>query len=127
MVHDSDIKLYWRNLSNYSNFDGFLFNAKYIKEQYGKFLIIGISSLYILQSMASVLMNINKGIQADINIPFVSYGGVYFVVNILSMALIFSIYRRKDINIYEESQKSDGVLKKLGILFIDIDKKMTKE
>lgn len=104
-----------------------LFNAKYIKEQYGKFLIIGLSSLYILQSMASVLMNINMGIQADVNIPFVSYGGVYFIVNILSMALIFSIYRRKDINIYEESQKSEGILKKLGILFIDIDKKMTKE
>ena len=80
-------------------------NAKNIKEQYGKFLIIGLSSLYIFQSVASVLMNINMGIQANIDIPFVSYGGFYFIVNILSMALIFSVYRRKDIN-FEEPKTS---------------------
>jgi len=88
-----------------------IINAKNIKEQYGKFLIIGLSTLYILQSVASVLMNINWGIQADINIPFVSYGGFYFMVNILSMALMFSVYRRKDIN-FEEPKK----LKKPKIL-----------
>ena len=88
-----------------------IINAKNIKEQYGKFLIIGLSTLYILQSVASVLMNINLGIQADINIPFVSYGGFYFMVNILSMALMFSVYRRKDIN-FEEPKK----LKKPKIL-----------
>ena len=88
-----------------------IINAKNIKEQYGKFLIIGLSTLYILQSVASVLMNINLGIQADINIPFVSYGGFYFMVNILSMALMFSVYRRKDIN-FEEPRK----LKKPKIL-----------
>ena len=76
-------------------------NAKNIKEQYGKFLIIGLSSLYIFQSVVSILMNINMGIQANIDIPFVSYGGVYFIVNILSMALMFSVYRRKDINFEE--------------------------
>ena len=78
-----------------------IINAKNIKEQYGKFLIIGLSTLYILQSVASMLMNINLGIQADIKIPFVSYGGFYFMVNILSMALMFSVYRRKDINFEE--------------------------
>ena len=88
-----------------------IINAKNIKEQYGKFLIIGLSTLYILQSVSSVLMNINLGIQADINIPFVSYGGFYFMVNILSMALMFSVYRRKDIN-FEEPKK----LKKPKIL-----------
>ena len=88
-----------------------IINAKNIKEQYGKFLIIGLSTLYIIQSVASVLMNINLGIQADINIPFVSYGGFYFMVNILSMALMFSVYRRKDIN-FEEPKK----LKKPKIL-----------
>ena len=56
-------------------------------------------------------MNINLGIQANINIPFVSYGGFYFMVNILSMALMFSVYRRKDIN-FEEPKK----LKKPKIL-----------
>lgn len=80
-----------------------IFNAKNIKEQYGQFIIIGLSIIYILQSIASVLMNINLGIQTTINIPFVSYGGVYLIVNIASMALILSIYRRKDILLKEEN------------------------
>lgn len=94
-------------------------NAKNIKEQYGKFLIVGLSTLYIFQSLASVLMNINMGIQANINIPFVAYGGFYFMVSIFSMAIIFSVYRRKDIN-FEEPRKpmKPKVLTKIeGIFF----------
>lgn len=79
-----------------------IINAKSIKEQYGKYLIIGISSLYVLQSFATILMNVNMGIQTNVNLPFVTYGGVYFIVNILTIAIIFSVYRRKDINLYEE-------------------------
>jgi len=81
-----------------------IINAKNIKEQYGKFLIIGLSTLYIFQSLASVLMNINMGIQVGIEIPLVAYGGVYFIISIISMALMLSVYRRKDIN-FEEPKK----------------------
>ena len=82
-----------------------IINAKNIKEQYGKFLIIGLSSLYILQSFATILMNVNMGIQTNVNLPFVTYGGVYFIVSILSIAIIFSVYRRKDIYQYEIENK----------------------
>lgn len=78
-----------------------ILNAKHIKEQYGKFLIIGLSTLYIFQSIASVLMNINMGIATNINLPFVTYGGVYFIVNMINIAIIFSVYRRKNINLFE--------------------------
>ena len=78
-----------------------IYNAKNVKELYGKYLIIGLSSLFILQSFATILMNINMGLQTNVNIPFITYGGVFFIVNILSIALILSIYRRKDINQYE--------------------------
>jgi len=81
-----------------------IINSKNIKEQYGKFLIIGLSTLYIFQSLASVLMNINMGMQMGIDIPLVAYGGVYFIISIFSMALILSVYRRKDIN-FEEPKK----------------------
>ena len=50
----------------------------------------------------TILMNVNMGIQTNVNLPFVTYGGVYFIVNILTIAIIFSIYRRKDINEYEK-------------------------
>lgn len=66
-----------------------IINAKNMKEQYGKFLIIGLSTLYIFQSLASVLMNINMGIQANINIPFVSYEEFYFMVNILMVKVFW--------------------------------------
>lgn len=82
-----------------------IINSRIIKEEYGKFLIIGISTLYILQSLATVLMNVNLGIQANVDLPFVTYGGVYLIVNLLSIALILSIYRRKDINEYDENTK----------------------
>lgn len=82
-----------------------IINAKNIKEQYGKFLIIGLSSLYILQSFATILMNVNMGVQTNVNLPFVTYGEVYFIVSILSIAIIFSVYRRKDIYQYEIEKK----------------------
>lgn len=85
-----------------------IINAKNIKEQYGKFLIIGLSSLYILQSFATILMNVNMGVQANVNLPFVTYGGIYFIVSILSMAIIFSVYRRKDIYQYEIENKIEA-------------------
>lgn len=72
-------------------------NAKNIRDTYGKYIIIGLSSLYIIQSVANVLMNLNIGIKTDINLPFVSYGGQYFIINLVSIAIILSIYRRKDI------------------------------
>ena len=85
-----------------------IINAKNIKEQYGKFLIIGLSSLYILQSFATILMNVNMVVQTNVNLPFVTYGGVYFIVSILSIAIIFSVYRRKDIYQYEIENKIEA-------------------
>lgn len=85
-----------------------IINAKNIKEQYGKFLIIGLSSLYILQPFATILMNVNMGVQTNVNLPFVTYGGIYFIVSILSMAIIFSVYRRKDIYQYEIENKIEA-------------------
>ena len=90
-----------------------IYNAKSIKELYGKYLIIGLGTLYILQSFATILMNINMGLQTNVNLPFVTFGGVFFIVNILSIALILSVYRRKDINEYEEDKESKFVLFKI--------------
>ena len=82
-----------------------IYNSKKIKEEYGKLIIIGFGTLYIVQSFATILMNLNMGIQANINLPFVTYGGVNFIINLLSIALILSIYRRKDINEYEKNDE----------------------
>ena len=81
-----------------------IYSAKIIKDEYGKLIIVGLSFLFILQSVVSILMNVNLGIRANINLPFVSYGGGYLIINIVNMALILSVYRRKDIFIYEMKQ-----------------------
>ncbi len=74
-----------------------IINSIKIRENYGKFIVIGISGMFILQSLFNVLMNFNMWLELDFNIPFVSYGGVNLIVNIMCLALMLSVYRRKDI------------------------------
>lgn len=77
-------------------------NIKRINEQYGKYLTIGLSTLFLLESIGNILMNINTNVTIDINLPFVTYGSVYFLINCFIISIILSIYRRKDINVYDE-------------------------
>ena len=63
-----------------------------------KLLVIGISVIFILQSVCNILMNVNFGITADFNIPFVSYSGGSLIVNMICMAVILGVYRRKNIS-----------------------------
>ncbi len=86
-------------------------NAKDIKDQYGKYLIIGLGTFYIIQSIANILMNINMGIKTSIILPFVSDADVYYIINILCMAVILSVYRRKDINLYETKSNKERFIK----------------
>lgn len=79
-----------------------IINAKNINEKYGKFLIIGLSTVFILQSFANVLMNVNMWIQSNVNLPFISYGGMSFIINTINIAIILSVYKRKDIYQYEK-------------------------
>ena len=74
-----------------------MINSITIKDVYGKLLTIGISSLFILQSVFNLLMNLNMGIKASFNIPLISYSCAGLVINMMCLALIFCIYRRKDI------------------------------
>lgn len=62
-------------------------------------------------------MNLNLGIKLDISLPFVTFDGISFLVNLLNIALILSIYRRKDITEYENKYDSKNLdmLKKEGI------------
>jgi len=76
-----------------------IINAVKIKDTYGKLIIIGIASLFILQTVFNLLMNFNLGIKADFNIPLISYGNINLVINMMTLALVLSIYRRKDIMI----------------------------
>ena len=99
-----------------------IFNARNIKEQYGKFLVIGLGSLFILQSFTTVLMNINLGIQTNVSLPFVTYGGVYLIINMMSIAVILSVYRRKDINVMGTTSNCNRIGLHIGNWIVNIEK-----
>lgn len=81
-----------------------IINSIKIKDSYGKMIIIGISCLFIFQSVFNVLMNLNLWFEAGFELPFVSYGGTGLIMNMICLALVLSIYRRKDILIYSQNK-----------------------
>ena len=85
-----------------------IINAIKIKENCGKSLIIGISSMFILQSIFNILMNLNLWIESNYNLPFVSYGGVNLIINLMCLSLILSVYRKKDL-IFENKERREKV------------------
>lgn len=74
-------------------------NSFKIKEKYGSLIILGIGCMFILQSIFNVLINFNLLFDASFNLPFVTYGCGELVVNMMCLALIFAVYRKKDVNI----------------------------
>lgn len=85
-----------------------IINSIKVKDAYGKMLIIGISCLFIFQSVFNVLMNLNLWFEAGFELPFVSYGGTGLIMNMICLALVLSIYRRKDILISSGNEKMAG-------------------
>lgn len=91
-----------------------IMNCKKINDSYGKLLIVGFSSIILLQSFVNILGNLNLIPLMDINLPFISYGFNGLLVNMLTIAFLLSIYRRKDI-LFKEVNKNKKL--KLKIYF----------
>ena len=75
-----------------------------INHQYGRYLASAIVSVFSLQALANILMNtgmfpIYTGPFpiSSFSLPFISYGGTNFVINMALMGLLLSVYRRKDL------------------------------
>ena len=75
-----------------------------MKEEYGGLLILGISTMFILESLFNILMNLNLWIEANFNIPFISYGGSSMIINLTLLGFIMAIYKKKDVYMYEKSE-----------------------
>lgn len=85
-----------------------IINSMKVKDDYGKLLIIGISCLFIFESVFNVLMNLNLWFESGFELPFVSYGGTGLIMNMVCLALVLSVYRRKDILISSGNEKVAG-------------------
>ena len=54
-----------------------------------------------MQAIFNILMNFNIIPITNLNLPFISYGITSLIINMISIAFILSIYRRKDILVKE--------------------------
>ena len=87
-----------------------IISVKKVKEQYGKIILIGFSTFFIVQTIGNIAMNFGIIGVAEFKMPFFASGEVGLLMNIICVSLMLSIYRRKDIN-FEEPQKSKILVK----------------
>lgn len=82
-----------------------IYDCKNIKDEEGRLLAIGFGSFILIQAIFNILMNFNLIPIVSLNLPFVSYGLNGLLVNMMMIAFILSIYRRKDILTKNEKVK----------------------
>ena len=71
--------------------------VKSIQDNYGRLLVSTFSSLFIIQFIYNILMVLGLAPIAGISMPFISYGTVLNMVNMIMIGIISSVYRRKNI------------------------------
>ncbi|QWH41115.1 FtsW/RodA/SpoVE family cell cycle protein [Bacillus mycoides] len=69
-----------------------------INDRYGKLLLVGGMTLFVVQFIYNVGMIIGLLPIASISLPFISYGVTPTVFHALLMGIVLSVYRRKDIS-----------------------------
>lgn len=74
-----------------------IIDCKSIKDDGGKLLMIGFGTFILLQAIYNILMSFNLIPIIGLELPFISYGPNGLLINMMMIAFILSIYRRKDI------------------------------
>ncbi|MGE6401046.1 FtsW/RodA/SpoVE family cell cycle protein [Bacillus cereus] len=69
-----------------------------INDSYGKLLLVGGMTLFVVQFIYNVGMILGLLPIASISLPFISYGVTPTVFHALLMGIVLSVYRRKDIS-----------------------------
>ncbi len=68
-----------------------------INNSFGFYIAISISSFLSIQFILNILMNFNLIPFSAISMPFVSYGGSSYIVNMFLVGIILSIWRKNNI------------------------------
>lgn len=69
------------------------------KNLYGKYVVFGIASLYIYQSLINIGVSTNLIPNTGITLPFISYGGTSIIMYFVMMGIVLSVSR------YNKSQR----------------------
>ena len=82
-----------------------IIDAIKVKDIYGKLLIVGITSIFIVEYILNILMNLNLSIKVNLGLPLISWGGINLIIHMICLSFVLSIYRRKDILSMRNSMK----------------------
>lgn len=69
--------------------------AKNSKDKFGKYLIVGIVTMFAFQILQNIGMDIGLMPITGIPLPFMSYGGSSLLTNVISIALVLNVGMRK--------------------------------
>ncbi|KZE64282.1 hypothetical protein AWM68_14425 [Fictibacillus phosphorivorans] len=72
-----------------------LITAKSVNHPYGKLLITGLAAVFSAQFILSLLTNLSLSPLTGVPVPFMSYGGSHLLLEMISVGLILSVYRRR--------------------------------
>lgn len=78
-----------------------LYVARFAKDKFGSFLVIGLMAMFMFHFIENVGMNIGILPMTGIPLPFVSSGGSSVVVNYLAIGLIVSVSMRRQRPMFE--------------------------
>lgn len=73
------------------------YNINNIKDIYGKNIILGFTVMFLFQSVLHILSNLSYLPANSSVLPLVSYSNFNMIFNIMIIAIVLSIYRRKNI------------------------------
>nr|WP_307990300.1 FtsW/RodA/SpoVE family cell cycle protein [uncultured Niameybacter sp.] len=68
-----------------------------VQESYGRLLSFSITTLFTIQFVYNIGMNLGLLPLSSISLPFISYGGTGMLMNLFLMGIFLSVYRKKDI------------------------------
>lgn len=68
-----------------------------VQDSYGRLLNLSITTLFTIQFVYNISMNLGLLPPVGISLPFISYGGTGMVMNLFLMGIFLSVYRKKDI------------------------------
>ncbi len=80
------------------------------KDKYGKLIVVGFCSIMSVQFLLNILINLNLAPYFSVPMPFISYGGSNLIINIITVALIISIYKWRNT---PYTEKKDNKLKEI--------------
>lgn len=79
------------------------------KDTFAKYMLVGIGSIYLIQSLINVGVSINLIPNTGITLPFISYGGTSMVIYFIMIGMVLNVSRHnnKNLNKIENKKKQN--------------------